>query len=69
MRPSKTVFDGVRVYFMSLFCRLLQNLNIVFCRQNYGLQITLVRSETYLEGRMRALENRQTALLNVVKFV
>ena len=54
---------------MSLFCRLLQNLNIVFCRQNYGLQITLVRSETYLEGRMRALENRQTELFNVVKFV
>ena len=69
MRPSKSVSDGVRVYFMSLFCRLLRTLNIVFFRQNHGLQITLVRSETYLEGRMRALENRQTELLNVLKFV
>ena len=36
---------------------------------NYGLKMTSTRSETELEGRLRALRNRLTELFNMLNFV
>ena len=54
MRPSESISDRVRVDFMSLFCVFFSFFIQDFLRPNYGLEVTLTRAETDLEGRMRA---------------
>ena len=69
IRPSRSVFDRVKVIFMSLFCSFMSTWYLDYLCPNYGLKMTLTRSETDQEGRMRAPWHRQSKFFHVIEFV